>query len=573
MLVSDWVAEVFRRNSIEKIFLYPGGTIAPLINACLAAGIGVECFKHEQGAAYAALAYARVTGRPQVVMVTSGPGVTNAITPLADAYYDSTPLVLVTGQIGTADLKARRSVRQRGFQEVPTTDLARPISKHAVCLLSVDDVFREVPDAFRIATAGRRGPVVLDFPMDMQRKTLTEQEARTAAGGDVALESSARPVADRAVLREVATAAAAARRPVLLLGQGALVAGSFEHYREIAERADALVTTSFLGIGAYDTTDRRSLGFVGHTGHLTANRAVYESDFVLVLGSRLDVRQTGTMVDKFAPNAKVAWVDIDQNELASPRVAVTWKIESGVAEFCRALLEELGAKTSDADRAWRESMVSLKLQQHEDPPAETSTYVQPRPVLQQVGRLIGRSEVTVVTGVGCHQHWAARHLPYRPHTCQLLTSGGHGTMGYDLPSAIGAAMVRPDRRVLCAVGDGSLLMNVQELAALRERNLDVKLLVFNNNRLGIVSQFQLITWGNDPTTGDFTAPDFVAIARGFGIAAERLDRPGDLEAKLDWLWGAPGPALLDVMIDPGADVVPMLLSGQTMGEMWMGRTS
>jgi acetolactate synthase-1/2/3 large subunit len=187
--------------------------------------------------------------------------------------------------------------------------------------------------------------------------------------------------------------------------------------------------------------------------------------------------------------------------------------------------------------------------------------------------VIGDTPMTVVTGVGCHQHWAARHLSYRPNVQTLLTSGGHGTMGYDLPSAIGAAMAQPNRRVLCVVGDGSLLMNIQELAALHERNLDVKILVMNNSRLGIVSQFQLITWNVDPTTGDFKSPDFVAIANGFGISSDRLDSIAELESKLQVFWSKPGPALLDVMIDPGADVVPMLLGGQHMGEMWMGRAS
>lgn len=573
MLISDWVAEFFREKAIDRIFLYPGGTIVPLINACLKAGIRIECFKNEQGAGYAALAFARVTGKPQVVMVTSGPGVTNAISPLADAYYDSTPLLLVTGQIGTADLKVRKSVRQRGFQEVPTTDIARPISKRAVCLLTANDVFREVPEAFRIAMDGRRGPVVIDFPMDMQRKELTSEETPSAKSeGPVAAKNSP-PALNDAVVREIAAAAAAAKRPVLLFGQGALSAGRFNQYRHMANDIEALVTTSFLGIGSYDTADVRNLGFVGHTGHLAANRAVFECDFLLVLGSRLDVRQTGTVVDKFAPNASVAWVDIDRDELVNPRVQVKWKVESGVAEFCHAFLKAYQRKSCSIDYAWRESLLSLKQQGIEDPPEENSIYVQPRPVLQFVAHLIGRNDITVVTGVGCHQHWAARHLSFRPNSCQLLTSGGHGTMGYDLPSAIGAAMAQPDRRVLCAVGDGSFLMNIQELASLRERNLDVKIIVFNNNRLGIVSQFQLITWGADPTTGNFKAPDFVAITRGFGIPADRLQSADDLETKLTWLWNQAGPALLDVSIDPDADVVPMLLAGQTMGEMWMGRKS
>jgi acetolactate synthase-1/2/3 large subunit len=573
MLVADWVANVFHKNAIERVFLYPGGTIVPLINACLKIGIQVECFKSEQGAGYAALAYARVTGKPQVVMVTSGPGVTNVITPLADAFYDSTPLILITGQIGTGDLKTRKTVRQRGFQETPAVDLTGPVSKRASCVLSLEDVFREIPEAFCLAVTGRKGPVVIDFPMDMQRLELTDEGLASAAIPHPISTEDRPATSNSLIMAEVAVAAAQAKRPVLLLGQGALSAGAYSHYIEIAKAVDALLVTSFLGIGSYDTTDPRCLGYLGHTGHLAANRAVYECDFLLVLGSRLDVRQTGTMVDKFVQNGNVAWVDSDQTELASPRVGVKWKFELDVARFCSEFLREYKGKTVGIDSAWCESVLSLKREEAEDRPKEGLVYLQPRPVLQCVRRLIGDMTMTVVTGVGCHQHWAARHLSYRPNVRRLLTSGGHGTMGYDLPSAIGAAMAQRDRRVLCVVGDGSLLMNIQELASLRERDLDVKVLVMNNSRLGIVSQFQLITWGSDPATGDFKSPDFGTIARGFGIAADRLESPAELESKMKDFWSKPGPALLDVAIDREADVVPMLLGGQHMGEMWMGRKS
>lgn len=570
MLVADWVAEVFLKNRIDRIFLYPGGTIAPLINACLKVGIKVECFKNEQGAAYAALAYGRMTGRPQVVMVTSGPGVTNAITPLADGYYDSTPLVLVTGQIGTPDLSSRTAVRQRGFQETPTVAITRPISKRSSCMLSVEDVFREVPNAFDLAVAERRGPVVIDFPMDMQRREIAEAELPSVQVSASVAET--KKSLNVVAVDEICAAAASAYRPVVLLGQGALSDGLFEEYKHLVASLDALVVTSFLGVGAFDTEDGRALGYVGHTGHLAANRAVHECDFLLVLGSRLDVRQTGTMVNRFVPNGRVAWVVADPDELANPRVAVSWKLETSVEQFCRAFHHRYPGKRVKIDPQWLTEMMALKDARTEDRPHEQSQYLQPRPVLETMGRIIGDSAVTVVTGVGCHQHWTARHLSFRPGR-RLLTSGGHGAMGYDLPSAIGAAIARPDRRVLCVVGDGSLLMNIQELAALKERNLDVKLLVMNNSRLGIVSQFQLITWGSDPTTGDFVGPDFAAIAKAFGIAAKRLEHTRDTEHALSWLWHEEGPALLDARIDPGADVVPMLLAGQTMGEMWMGSKS
>jgi acetolactate synthase-1/2/3 large subunit len=573
MFVADWVAEVFRNNSVERVFLYPGGTIAPLINACIKQDIQIECFKSEQGAGYAALAYARITGRPQVVMVTSGPGVTNVISPLADAFYDSTPLILVSGQIGTGDLKVRKAVRQRGFQETPAVELTKPVSKKASCMMSLDNVFQDIPEAFHLSMSERKGPVVIDFPMDMQRLEISDEEIRFAkTSNNIAIkENESLLDLNLQILDEVAAAASQAKRPVILLGHGALSAAAFSQYTDLAKAIDAYVVTSFLGIGSYDSLDTRYLGYLGHTGHIAANKAVYECDFLLVLGSRLDVRQTGTEINKFVSNGNVAWINLDLNELENPRVDVKWKIKSDVKKFCTNFLDACKGNTNGVDDVWSNNLLALKNKQLEDIPKENSIYVQPRPVLQYISKLMEDSAVTVVTGIGCHQHWAARHLAFCPSGNSFLSSGGHGTMGYDLPSAIGAAMAQPDRRVLCVVGDGSLLMNIQELASLNERELDVKILVMNNSRLGIVSQFQLITWGTDPTTGDFKSPDFAMIARGFGLEAERLQSTDEFEIKINNFWNMPGPALLEVNIDPEADVVPMLLGGQHMGEMWMGR--
>lgn len=228
MLIADWVADIFHKNSIKKIFLYPGGTIAPLINACLKMGIQIECFKSEQGAGYAALAYARVTGKTQVVMVTSGPGVTNVITPLADAFYDSTPIIFITGQIGTKDLKSRSAVRQRGFQETPTVDLTRSLSKKASCMLSMDDVFREVPEAFHLTVSDRKGPVVIDFPMDIQRLEFISKDLTAAVVPNLNSTEKLSIPSDSQIVSQVAAAAAKAKRPILLLGHGALSAGIYK---------------------------------------------------------------------------------------------------------------------------------------------------------------------------------------------------------------------------------------------------------------------------------------------------------------------------------------------------------
>ena len=564
--IADWVAVYLRNKGVDRVFVYPGGTIAPLVNAFIGKGILIDVFKSEQGAGYAALAYARITGQTQVVMVTSGPGVTNVISPLADAYYDSTPLLLITGQIGTADLTTRKDVRQRGFQETPTVDIVKPLSKYVTCLLSIESVYTNIPKAFNFTMTGRKGPSVIDFPMDIQRTEINKMiDTPDESYGDTSVLQ-----VNFDSLKEIVYAGEQAKKPVILLGQGALSCREFEIYERIADKLNALVVTSFLGIGSFNTDSDRCMGYIGHTGNQVANHAVNECDFLLVFGARLDLRQTGTVVDKFAPNADIAWVDIDINELDNPRVGVKWKMHLDVTQFCHNFIDALNGN-DEYDATWQDKLLDLKLQRIEDRPDENSNYIQPRLLLDQIASVMKKDATVVVTGVGCHQHWAARHLPYDPILHAHITSGGHGTMGYDLPSSIGAAMACPEKTILCVVGDGSLLMNIQELASLCDRQLNVKILVLNNSRLGIVSQFQLITWGDDPTTGDFVSPNFSAIAQGFGISSARVDSMDGLREQVDWFWKRAGPVLLEVMIDSDSDVTPMLLAGQNMGEMWKGR--
>jgi len=564
--IADWVVAYIKSKGIDRVFVYPGGTIAPLVNSFIEQDISIEVFKSEQGAGYAALAYARITGQTQVVMVTSGPGVTNVMSPLADAYYDSTPLLLITGQIGTADLTTRNDVRQRGFQETPTVDIVKPISKYATCLLLTESVYTNIPKAFNLTMTGRKGPSVIDFPMDIQRSEIN----KIIDVPDVTYDYASELQVDHKAIQEIVQAGEKAKKPLILLGQGALTCREFEMYERIADKLNALVVTSFLGIGSFDTDNIKCMGYIGHTGNQVANYAVNECDFLLVLGARLDIRQTGTVVDKFAPNADIAWVDFDITELQNPRVNVKWKMHLDITQFCHNFIDAFSGNDV-YDATWQEKLLDLKLQRIEDKPDSNSSYIQPRPLLDQISSFMKNDATVVVTGVGCHQHWAARHLPYDPTIHAHMTSGGHGTMGYDLPSSIGVAMACPEKTVLCIVGDGSLLMNIQELASLCDRQLNVKILVMNNSRLGIVSQFQLITWGDDPTTGDFVSPNFSAIAQGFGISSARVNSMDNLNKQVDWFWKKAGPVLLEVMIDPDSDVTPMLLAGQNMGEMWKGR--
>jgi acetolactate synthase I/II/III large subunit len=571
--ISDWVADRFIENGIDRVFVYPGGTIAPLVNACIRRNIIIENFKNEQGAGYAALAFSRLTGKPQVVMVTSGPGVTNVLTPLADAYYDSTPLIVITGQVGTPDLNSRHGVRQRGFQEVPTVSITSPISKLSICLKSSKDVYQNIPHAFELSIEGRQGPVVLDFPMDIQRLEINDLNKISTDNkkSNISINKSDGFNIKDDVVQDIANAAINAKLPVLLLGQGALSAGLFEEYIEIANKLDAAVVTSFLGIGSFDTNNERYIGYIGHTGHKIANKIVHESDFLLVLGSRLDIRQTGNQVNDFVPNGKVAWIDIDNNELDNPRVSIDWSINAYISKFCEAFMPKLPNRDGELANDKVADYVFESRKRYEDIPTTDSVNIQPRDLMDCLNLFVKNSKSIIVTGVGCHQHWTARHLSFKPNYIKHLSSGGHGAMGYDIPSAVGAAIAYPNDMVLCIVGDGSILMNIQELATIKERNLNIKIVVLNNRRLGMVSQFQLITWGADPTTGDVEVLDFESIGNGFGINSMKVSKVESMESRISELFSKSGPALLEVILDYDADVVPMLLAGQKMNEMWDGR--
>lgn len=595
---ADLVACAIAREGVERLHLYPGGTIMPTLNAWIARGGDFVVARHEQGAGYAALAEARLAGAPRVAMVTSGPGVTNLVTVIADAYYDATPFVAIAGQVGTGDLLAARDVRQRGFQEVPTSQLCAPIAKACLRPMRADEAGAAIEGAFAIAREGRPGPVVVELPMDVQRAALAEplqasssSRSRASAAPDRARDAAAPDEASAHAIRVAAPAANAvydeiaawlrtAERPLVLAGQGVLQANAAGALRALAERERIPVATSLLGVGAIPSDHELALGYVGHTGTAWANRALDSCDALLVVGARLDVRQTGTRTERFASGARIARIDVDAGELAAPRVRTDVAVRADAAVALDALAGAL-ARSPHA-RAAREAFErDVKTWRRELPLDDYAAGegCHPAALLRALDDATRGDELVVVTGVGHHQQWAARHLTFDAPRRRLLTSGGHGAMGYDVPSAVGACLARPGTRVLCVVGDGSLQINAQELATLVERRLPAKIALLDNRRLAMVSQFQKLTWGHDPSTGDRSALDFGALARAYGMAAFALDRTSRdpsaraeaddaARAVLDAFLAEPGPALLWARIDPGCEVSPMLLAGQTLDAMW-----
>jgi len=561
MTGAELIAKKISEQGINRIFTFPGGTIAPIFEACKQYNIDIVTARHEQGAGYAALAMARITRNPQVVMVTSGPGVTNLTTVLADAYFDSTPLVAITGQVGTADLFSGRHVRQLGFQQVDTITLVKSITKAAFLPRSPDELPGILQKAFYVASAGRQGPVVIDLPMDVQRGVLHE---------DIPTEPSNRrhpKDLDLKLIKEAASWLSTAEKPVIFAGQGILISGACEPLRRLVDKYQIPVAMSLLGLGAIPTISTLALGFPGHTGNQYAGSAIHESDLLLAVGVRLDVRQTGNMTNTFVPNGRIIHIDLDESELKYPRVKTDMIIESDAKTAIEQLSRALEHFPKRDVKPWLNRVQALK----EEFPLSfenAEDLLKPQQVIEAVNQITKGRSVIVSSGVGSHQQWTARHFDFDYPNRTWLTSGGHGAMGYDLPTAIGAQLTRPGDLVICFVGDGSFQINIQELQMVVDYKTPVKIFVLDNSRLAMVSQFQLFNWETDPTTGNKTNPDFAAIGRAYGISSYTLRKVADLKPTIKEVLNQKGPALVHCIVDPKEDVSPMLLPGQTMDGMW-----
>mgnify|MGYP001243392211 FL=1 len=560
LLGSHVIVSCMAANGIKRIHIFPGGTIGPVLDIVHDWNIEIFTTRHEQAAGYAALGTAKLTGKPQVVMVTSGPGVTNVLTPVADAYFDSIPLVVLTGQVATSDMKSNLPVRQRGFQEVDTVALFKPITKAQFLPKHSSELAEVMNDAFRIAKTGRPGPVVVDLPMDVQKEPVDVIPDFQSYTKQNLL------IPDVSTINKIIDLLCLSKKPLIICGNGVLISRSYEELREFINKTKINTSSSLLGLGGLPTNSEFSLGYHGHTGSRYANLAIHESDLLLVLGSRLDVRQTGSVTKEFAPNAKVIHIDLDLAELEHARVHTELQIHADIKKTLQIINDKLqNIKLPDWSE-WNEQIKQWKSEYRLS--YDSKKVLKPQYIIETANKLTEGIPLVCVTGVGQHQQWTARHFDFDFPTRILLTSGGHGAMGFDLPVSIGAQLNELDKLVLCFVGDGSLQINIQELATIANYNLPIKIIVLDNQRFGIVSQFQNITWGKDPSCGNLKNPDFSAIAKAYGIFTETVSTANEIESKLERIFSHNGPALLHCNVDPSEDVIPMLLGGQTMDKMW-----
>jgi len=544
---AELTIKLLEKQGIEYIAGIPGGSNLPLYNALYESSIKHILARHEQGAGFIAHGMARSTGKPAVCLATSGPGVTNIITAVADAKLDSVPIVFITGQV------ALSLIGTDAFQEVDTYGLTLPITKHNFLVRSARELTEIIPEAFRIAVSGRPGPVVVDIPKDVQLATVEVDELPEPEN---MLPRSRISVSESARIARIINEA---KRPLMLIGGGVINSKAQELLLKLAGKNSIPVASTLMGLGCVPQNDPLCLGMLGMHGARYTNYIINEADLVLALGVRFDDRATGK-VKSFCPNATIVHIDIDESEIDKVKrtnISVTGDISQAVSEMLPYI-------NHDNRTEWMGYINGMKLE-YPLKLGEADPY-SPCSFIRRVGEMLDEDTI-ITTDVGQHQMWVAQCYPFRkPRT--FLTSGGLGTMGIGLPAAIGAALANPDKRIVCFTGDGSVLMNIQELATLADLKLNITLLIMNNKHLGLVRQLQELFYDKHYIATRFIAnPDFAKIAEGFGIRSYELEGVEDPSGILEKVFCEPGPCVVNIPIAPEEQVTPMVPPGASNCEM------
>ncbi|HAV7005629.1 TPA: acetolactate synthase large subunit [Escherichia coli] len=544
---AEFIVHFLEQQGIKIVTGIPGGSILPVYDALSqSTQIRHILARHEQGAGFIAQGMARTDGKPAVCMACSGPGATNLVTAIADARLDSIPLICITGQVPAS------MIGSDAFQEVDTYGISIPITKHNYLVRHIEELPQVMSDAFRIAQSGRPGPVWIDIPKDVQTAVF-EIEAQPAVA-----EKAVAPAFSEESIRYAAAMINAAKRPVLYLGGGVINAPA--RVRELAEKAQLPTTMTLMALGMLPKAHPLSLGMLGMHGVRSTNYILQEADLLIVLGARFDDRAIGK-TEQFCPNAKIIHVDIDRAELGKikqPHVAIQADVDDVLAQLIPQVEAQPRAE-------WHQLVADLQ-REFPCPIPKACDPLSHYGLINAVAACVDDNAI-ITTDVGQHQMWTAQAYPLnRPR--QWLTSGGLGTMGFGLPAAIGAALANPDRKVLCFSGDGSLMMNIQEMATASENQLDVKIILMNNEALGLVHQQQSLFYKQGVFAATYPGKiNFMQIAAGFGLETCDLNNEADPQAALQEIINRPGPALIHVRIDAEEKVYPMVPPGAANTEM------
>ncbi len=564
MTGAEIVVQALKDQGVDVIFGYPGGAVLPIYDTLFQDhGIRHVLVRHEQGAAHAAEGYARSTGRPGVVLVTSGPGATNAVTGLTDALMDSIPIVCLTGQVPTF------LIGNDAFQEADTVGITRACTKHNWLVRNPDRLAKTIHEAFYVATAGRPGPVVVDIPKDVQF-----DKAEYAPPANIRHRTyNPKVKADGKAVREAVRLIETAERPIFYTGGGVINSGRFASslLRELVDATGFPVTSTLMGLGAYPASGDRWLGMLGMHGTYEANLAMHGCDLMIAVGARFDDRITGKL-DAFSPNSRKIHIDIDASSI-DKNIVVDVPIVADAAHALESLLsvwKSGGRNTrSKGVRDWWKQIEEWKSR---DCLAyrNSDKVIKPQFALQRLYERIRDEDFYITTEVGQHQMWAAQFIGFEDPN-RWMTSGGLGTMGYGLPSAIGVQTAHPDSLVIDVAGEASVLMVIQELSTAVQHKLPIKVFILNNKYLGMVRQWQEILHGGRYAHSYSEAlPDFVNLAEAFGCRGIRCEDPADLDARIDEMVTVDMPVVFDCVVDPAENCFPMIPSGKPHNEMLLG---
>jgi len=539
---AEIIIKSLEKHGIDIVTGIPGGAALPLYNALYASTIKHVLARHEQGAGFIAQGMARSTGKPAVCIATSGPGATNLITAIADAKLDSVPLIAITAQVSLP------LIGTDAFQEVDMYGLTLSITKHSFLAKSPEDLPGIMYDAFRIAQSGRPGPVVIDVPKDIQIR-MTEIDRLPEPAG---ISNRTPPHAE--ISRAIAEKINSSKRPVIYAGGGIIASGAFSELKALSEKNSIPAAVSLMGLGSYPCRSELYLGLVGMHGNHSTNVIFDDSDLIICIGSRFNDRTTGTP-SHFGKNAQIIHIDIDPSEINKIK-----KTSISLASDAKSALDFIIPMIEDNKRetwllACKENRMQYDKVHHEIPS-------HPESVIRAVSEAAA-DDAIITTDVGQHQMWVARNYPFSTGR-NFLTSGGLGTMGFGLPAAIGAALANPHREVICFSGDGSILMNIQELATLADLKLNVKIILFNNGQLGLVRQQQELFYNKNYIASSFhTSPDFPLLARTFNISGYGIDFLDSSSMTIEECMKIPGPVLINVPVTEAYNVYPMVPPGES----------
>ena len=564
MTGAEMVLKALADQGVEHIFGYPGGAVLPIYDEIFQQEeVNHILVRHEQGAVHAAEGYARSTGKVGCVLVTSGPGATNAVTGLTDALMDSIPVVCITGQVPT------HLIGNDAFQECDTVGITRPCTKHNYLVKDVNDLARIMHEAFYVAKTGRPGPVVVDIPKDVQFAS------GEYVGPSNVRHKTYRPqvAGDQDAIRAAVDLIEKAKRPLFYTGGGVINSGTTasQLLREFVRTTGFPITSTLMGLGAYPAADKQWLGMLGMHGTYEANWAMHDCDVMICVGARFDDRITGRL-DAFSPGSKKIHIDIDPSSI-NKNVHVDLPIIGDCGHVLEELIRVWKARAPQIDKKalgqwwkqidkWR-SVDCLKYKNRDD-------IIMPQYALQRLYELTGKEDLYITTEVGQHQMWAAQYLRFEEPN-RWMTSGGLGTMGYGLPAAVGVQMAHPESLVICVAGEASVLMNMQEMSTAVQHDLPVKIFILNNQYMGMVRQWQeLLHGGRYAHSYTAALPDFVKLAEAYQCVGIRAEKPGDLDGAIKEMVKVKKPVIFDCVVDQDANCFPMIPSGEAHNNMLLG---